>query len=104
MLIGYHAFRFITPPNHVHKINLKNHDPKFIPLPQRLELPNRTRYSQLPLISHFLFLLRALLIRNPRPNTPQLHPNNPKLLPLLTKRLIPKREAMTTNPLLKSII
>jgi len=38
------------------------------------------------------------------PNTPQLHPQNLKLLPLIAKRLIPKRRTRATNPLLQVII
>ena len=38
------------------------------------------------------------------PNTPNLHSQNLKLLPLLTQRLIPKRQAVTTNTLLKRVV
>jgi len=37
-------------------------------------------------------------------NTPKLHPKNIKLLPFLAQRLIPKRQTMTTDPPLKTII
>lgn len=38
------------------------------------------------------------------PNTPNLHPQYLKLLTLLTQRLIPKRQAVTTNTLLKRVV
>jgi hypothetical protein len=90
------------------KCSLINHDPEIefhyhnaiTPLRSRKKI----RYAQPANNLPPLIILGIIFRRQPRPNTPQFNPHNPELFPFLTKWLVPKRQAMTADALLKRVV